>query len=89
MGIKICNLCCGHGHVFEGWFRSDEELEVDLKEGRIECPVCGDPVRCQAPERSQLCQSAGDDEDGRCGPTSPPRLGEGPRNAGGRHEGAA
>ena len=28
MGIKICNLCCGHGHVFEGWFRSDEELEA-------------------------------------------------------------
>ena len=49
MGIKICNLCCGHGHVFEGWFRSDEELEADLKEGRIECPVCGDPCGAKRP----------------------------------------
>ena len=49
MGIKICNLCCGHGHVFEGWFRSDEELEADLKEGRIECPVCGDPCVAKRP----------------------------------------
>ena len=80
MGIKICNLCCGHGHVFEGWFRSDEELEADLKEGRIECPVCGDPC---------VAKRAGDDEDGRCGRRRRPRLGEGPRNAGGRHEGAA
>jgi len=35
MGIKICNLCCGHGHVFEGWYRSDEELEADLEQIRL------------------------------------------------------
>ena len=79
MGIKICNLCCGHGHVFEGWFRSDEELEADLKEGRIECPVCGDPCVAKRPSAPNFVRVQGTTR----------TAGEGPRNAGGRHEGAA
>ena len=59
MGIKICNLCCGHGHVFEGWFRSDEELEADLKEGRIECPVCGDPCVAKRPSAPNFVRVQG------------------------------
>ena len=59
MGIKICNLCCGHGHVFEGWFRSDEELEADLKEGRIECPVCGDPRVAERPRAPNFVRVQG------------------------------
>lgn len=85
MGIKICNLCCGHGHVFEGWFRSDEELEADLKEGRIECPVCGDPCVAKRPSAPNFVRVQGTTRTD----VAAARLGEGPRNAGGRHEGAA
>jgi len=35
------DLKCGHGHVFEGWFRSSEDY-AGQREGRlIACPICG------------------------------------------------
>jgi hypothetical protein len=38
--MKVFNLRCDHGHMFEGWFRShaafDEQHERDL----IQCPYC-------------------------------------------------
>ena len=42
MGIKVYDFCCGFGHLFEGWYRSEEEMEDDLRMGRVACPVCGD-----------------------------------------------
>lgn len=42
MTVKIFNLACGKGHVFEGWFSDEDELQSQLKTGQIQCPVCGD-----------------------------------------------
>jgi|SRR5690625_691341 len=42
MGLKVFDLQCGNGHVFEGWFRSDENYEHQLAQGLLSCPVCSD-----------------------------------------------
>ncbi|MEQ8601821.1 MAG: DUF1178 family protein [Marivibrio sp.] len=36
------NLRCSKDHEFEGWFRDSATFEKDLKNRRIECPICGD-----------------------------------------------
>ena len=41
MGKKILDFSCSAGHVFEGWFASDEEWRAELAQGRFACPVCG------------------------------------------------
>jgi len=40
--MKVLDLECPHGHVFEGWFGSEEEFQGQLGRGLIECPMCGD-----------------------------------------------
>ncbi|MGQ9724014.1 MAG: DUF1178 family protein [Tepidimonas sp.] len=40
--MKVLDLACSHGHVFEGWFASEEEFRAQCERGLIECPVCGD-----------------------------------------------
>ena len=32
--------CVDRGDVFEGWFRSGEEYEDQLRQSLIQCPVC-------------------------------------------------
>jgi len=41
--VKVLDLGCRHGHVFEGWFASEEDFQSQRERGLIECPVCGDP----------------------------------------------
>lgn len=41
MSLKVFNLCCEHGHDFEGWFASVQALEEQARLGLIECPHCG------------------------------------------------
>lgn len=36
------DLRCGHGHVFEGWFRSSADYEAQAAGALIPCPTCGD-----------------------------------------------
>lgn len=41
MTIKIFNLACPNGHVFEGWFESVEAFEEQKARGLLQCPQCG------------------------------------------------
>mgnify|MGYP001319386042 FL=1 len=34
------SLICKNNHEFEGWFRTSEDYELQLKKGLISCPSC-------------------------------------------------
>jgi len=38
--VKVFNLRCPLGHVFEGWFASDAALEQQQSQGWLSCPMC-------------------------------------------------
>ena len=40
--MKVLDLVCAHGHVFEGWFASEDDYRQQRERGLVECPVCGD-----------------------------------------------
>lgn len=40
--MKVLDLQCGHAHVFEGWFASEEDFASQCARGLVECPVCSD-----------------------------------------------
>jgi hypothetical protein len=40
--MKVLDLSCTHGHVFEGWFASEEDYAGQRSSGLLQCPVCGD-----------------------------------------------
>ena len=40
--MKVLDLQCSHGHVFEGWFASQEDYELQRERGLLTCPVCED-----------------------------------------------
>src|SRR5690554_4452120 len=40
MSLKVFDLQCEHGHVFEGWFASAEAYESQKGDGLLLCPVC-------------------------------------------------
>ncbi len=40
--MKVLDLQCSHGHVFEGWFASHEDYESQRERGLLTCPVCED-----------------------------------------------
>lgn len=35
------SLECDNAHTFEGWFRSNEDFDMQAKRGFVECPSCG------------------------------------------------
>ncbi len=39
--MKVLDLQCAHQHVFEGWFGSEDDFQVQLARGMVECPMCG------------------------------------------------
>ena len=39
--MKVLDLHCGEGHVFEGWFAGEEDFQAQLQQGALTCPVCG------------------------------------------------
>ena len=39
--MKVLNLHCGQGHVFEGWFAGEDDFQAQLGQGLLECPMCG------------------------------------------------
>ncbi len=44
MSLKVFDLQCGNGHVFEGWFSASNSFETQASQGLLTCPVCGDDV---------------------------------------------
>lgn len=40
--MKVLDLGCSKGHVFEGWFGSETDYQQQRDTGRLTCPVCGD-----------------------------------------------
>lgn len=41
--MKVLDLQCTHGHVFEGWFASEDDFVAQCERSLVQCPVCGDP----------------------------------------------
>ncbi len=37
----VFDLACAAGHVFEAWFGSSEDYEVQRGRGLVSCPICG------------------------------------------------
>lgn len=35
------SVACDHGHVFEAWFRNNDDFDTQQKRGLVECPECG------------------------------------------------
>ena len=41
--MKVLDLQCAVGHVFEGWFASEADFVDQIRRSLAQCPVCGDP----------------------------------------------
>lgn len=39
--MLVVDLLCGHGHRFEGWFQSADDLSSQKERGLLSCPRCG------------------------------------------------
>lgn len=39
--MKVLDLHCPMGHVFEGWFASEDDFQKQLQRKLVQCPVCG------------------------------------------------
>lgn len=40
--MKVLDLHCPQGHLFEGWFASEDDFQSQLQRQLVLCPVCGD-----------------------------------------------
>lgn len=40
MALKVFDLQCDQGHLFEGWFSSHEDYDNQHARGLITCPIC-------------------------------------------------
>jgi hypothetical protein len=40
MGLKVFDLQCEHGHLFEGWFGSHEDYDSQQTRGLLTCLMC-------------------------------------------------
>lgn len=52
--MKVLDLCCSHGHGFEGWFASEDDYRQQLADGRLECPLCADRLIDKRPSAPRL-----------------------------------
>ena len=41
--MKVLDLQCATGHVFEGWFASEADFVAQCERSLVQCPLCGDP----------------------------------------------
>ncbi len=41
--MKVLDLQCASGHVFEGWFASEADFVTQCEGSLVQCPLCGDP----------------------------------------------
>ncbi|MDR0882308.1 MAG: DUF1178 family protein [Candidatus Adiutrix sp.] len=56
--MVIYDLICAQGHHFEGWFTDLEDLEAQLNENKLACPVCSDGQISRCPSTFGLVKHA-------------------------------
>jgi hypothetical protein len=52
--MLVVDLACPHGHRFEGWFASADDLNSQRDRGLLSCPVCGDVQVQRVPSATRL-----------------------------------
>lgn len=52
--MLVVDLHCTHGHHFEGWFASADDLASQKERGLLTCPVCGDHDVTRRPSAPHL-----------------------------------
>lgn len=52
--MKVFDLCCDAGHLFEGWFESQDDFDAQQRDGRIDCPLCGSDLIRRRPSAPRL-----------------------------------
>lgn len=59
----LFDLRCDSGHVFEGWFPSDEAYKKQARRGQVDCPVCGSAEVQKAPMAPKTRCGRGDGDE--------------------------
>ncbi len=52
--MLVVDLHCEHGHVFEGWFASADDLASQQARGLVSCPVCASTEVVRRPSAARL-----------------------------------
>jgi hypothetical protein len=52
--VKVFDLCCDAGHLFEGWFDSQDDFDAQQRDARIDCPLCGSALIRRRPSAPRL-----------------------------------
>lgn len=52
--MKVLDLQCAHGHVFEGWFASEDDFLGQCERALVQCPLCGDASITKKPSAPHL-----------------------------------
>lgn len=52
--MLVVDLHCEHGHVFEGWFASADDLVSQQARGLVSCPVCASTEVVRRPSATRL-----------------------------------
>jgi hypothetical protein len=61
MSLKVFDLQCDAGHVFEGWFGSADSYESQRSSGLLTCPVCNSHNVARKLSASRINTGAGRD----------------------------
>ena len=52
--MKVLDLRCAQGHLFEGWFASEADEAAQREGGLLACPMCGDADVQRLPSAPRL-----------------------------------
>ncbi len=52
--MKVLDLQCLNGHVFEGWFGSEDDYQDQTARGLLTCPVCAESTVTRLPSAPRL-----------------------------------
>lgn len=73
--MKVLDLGCPSGHVFEGWFASEDDFQSQKARGLVQCPLCGDTSidkRLSAPRLNLGAQAPADRPAAEASPAAAP-----------------
>ena len=52
--MLVLNLSCANGHLFEGWFGSNDDFESQQQRAMLSCPLCGAEQVTRMPSAPRL-----------------------------------